>query len=156
MKPVPYTPYVPSPRVLVPPLEAPEVLARATVRGLCATAGIPCRVTSPHTPEVLLHSGADHFVGPGVAWVGVGGQWEPSPLAAIRVLEVLAHGFHDYAARESICRRGLFVAPARKGRPPRWGRPATPSERMRRHRARTASTHDTGVTVSASDDGGAK
>lgn len=134
---VPYTPFVRPPRVLAPPAEAPTLLVRTTVRALCEAAGIPCRVTSPHTPEVHLHQGTEHWIAPGVAWVGVGGgAFEPTPLSALRVLEVLAHGFHDYAARESICGRGLFDAPAKPGRPPRWGRAATPSERMRRYRAR--------------------
>lgn len=29
---------------------------------------------------------------------------------ALRVLEVLAYGFHDYGARESVCHKGLFAA----------------------------------------------
>lgn len=32
------------------------------------------------------------------------------PERSLRILEILAYGFFDYAARESICGRGIFVA----------------------------------------------
>jgi hypothetical protein len=31
------------------------------------------------------------------------------PERAVRILEILAYGFFDYAARESVCERGIFV-----------------------------------------------
>lgn len=37
------------------------------------------------------------------------------PIRSVRILEILAHGFHDYAARE--CVRGLFRAPPTQGCP---------------------------------------
>ena len=41
--------------------------------------------------------------------VGTASLPAEDPEHAVRILEILAHCFHDYAARESV--RGLFTAP---------------------------------------------
>lgn len=134
MTPIPYRPFVAPPRVLPDDADPPPCVARVTVGELCVLAGIPVRVTTGSPGVVLLHSGPEHFRHRGLLYVGIGGAFSGTPESALRTLEVLAHGFHDYAARESICRRGLFVPPVRRGRQPHRGRAMTAAERMRRHR----------------------
>lgn len=137
MKRVPYTPFIPAPAVLPEGAAAPVPVATIRVRDLCELAGIPHRVTSPHTPAVVLHRGPGHFVGRNRYYVGLDRRtFSRTDVDALRILEILAHGFHDYAARESICGRGLFVIPRRRGRPALRGRRMSPAERMRRMRQR--------------------
>jgi hypothetical protein len=83
--------------------------------------------------------GDDHFSVGRDYFVGVGSGWRATPTAALRVLEVLAHSFHDYAARECVCGKGLFSVPKRQGRPLKGVRAQTPSERVAAMRARRAS-----------------
>lgn len=128
---IPYRPFIAAPRILPDDAAPPPSVARTTVTELCRIAGIPVRVTSSAV-VVHLHAGAEHYRHRDTAIVGV--VFDGTPESALRVLEVLAHGFHDYAARESVCGRGLFAPPVRRGRHPRQGRAMTPAERMRRHR----------------------
>jgi hypothetical protein len=134
--PVAYVPFVAPPQILRVEGPVPTALGRVTLSELCELAGIPCRVTSPHLPTVTVHAGASHYRGPDGLWVGLDGAFTRSALEALRILEVLAHGFHDYGARECVCGRGLFVAPVRRGRPAQWGRAMSAAERMRRLRRR--------------------
>jgi len=137
MKRLPYTPFIPPPTILADDAVPPVTIATLSVRELCAIAGISNRVTSPHTPSVLLHQGSRHFVGRSLYYVGLDGfAFSRDQRHALRVLEILAHGFHDYAARENICGRGLFGVPRRLGRPALGGRSMSPAERMRRMRKR--------------------
>lgn len=68
------------------------------------SAGIPMRVTSALTPEIRLHDGHTHYRAGQALIVGLEGL--PDDEQAIRILEILAHGFHLYEAKE--CVRGLF------------------------------------------------
>ena len=140
MKPIPATLDIFSPRALHKDDSRPEELARVSVEQLCQRAGIPMRV-STDVPQrvVVLHAGNEDFRAPGFNYVGIGGLWAPGRIAALRVLERLAYGFHDYVARECVCGRGLFCAPKKRGRPLLTGQPLTAAARMRRHRARRAS-----------------
>jgi len=135
---VPYTPFIAAPRVLSLRERAPRPIATPTLATLCRLAGLKYRVTTPHTPTIRLHAGAEHLRGPRAYHVGIEGSFDRTPKSALRVLEVLAHGFHDYAARECVCGRGreLFSPPRRRGRPSTTGRPMTAAERMRRSRRR--------------------
>lgn len=134
--PIPYRPFIAAPRPLTAEIAPPAAAARLSLRRLCDMAGVSFRVTSPHVPAVILHPGTDHFFGPSGYYVGTRGPFDGAPESALRILEILAHGFHDYAARECVCGRGLFGAPARRGRPSLMGRPMTPAERVRRGRHR--------------------
>lgn len=135
MRTFPCTPFIAAPRTLTENEARPTATATLTLRELCTIAGVPLRVTSPHTPRVYLHRGAEHLAGPEEYWVGCGVRaFRRRETDAVRVLEVLAHGFHDYAARECVCGRGLFAGPRRRGRPVLGGRPMTAAERMRRMR----------------------
>lgn len=137
---LPYSPFIPAPSVLAEDAARPAPVATTTVAELCALAHIPKRVTSPHTPPVVLHRGSQHFRDRGAYYVGLGRRtFGGRDRDAMRVLEILAHGFHDYAARENVCGRGLFVAPGRRGRPALRGRPMSAAERMRRMRSRRTS-----------------
>lgn len=134
---VPYTPFIPAPEVLAEDALPPVPIATVSVRDLCEIAGVPNRVTSPHTPSVVLHRGSRHFVGRHRYYVGLDRRsFSRTALDALRILEILAHGFHDYAARENTCGRGLFVSPRRRGRPALRGRRMSSAERMRRMRKR--------------------
>jgi hypothetical protein len=55
----------------------------------------------------------------------------------LRILEILAYGFQDYAAREALRGRGLFVPAAPSGRK-FTGKALTGAERMRRLRLKTS------------------
>jgi|ERR1700684_793268 len=132
---IPFTPFIPAPRARN---DRPSALARTTLTELCSAAKLPMRVSGGEKHSVVCIAGSDHFSVGRDYFVGVGDAWNASPTAALRVLEVLAHGFHDYAARECICQKKLFVPPKRQGRPPNGARAQTARERMAAMRARRA------------------
>lgn len=93
----------------------PKVLRETTVADLCMEAGILMRVTGGERIRILLVDGAQNYREPGIFHVGVAEIHETAPEdLALRVLEILAHGFHDYAARECVCGRGLFIPEAKE------------------------------------------
>lgn len=115
--------------IAAPPMQASVV----TMDGLLAAVGLSNRVTGG-LREVLVHPGPEHFLVNGRPCVGLSrrsisalGQTD-----AGFVLEVLAHGFHDYTARENICGRLRFF-PDRRGRE-RTGRAKSGAERARKFR----------------------
>lgn len=101
--------------------ERQRVLNRAkssgsTVSEIAARAGIRYRVSGGPQPRVVLWSGPGHGRTVGddgnlVYGVDRAGLPQRDPERAARILEVLAHGFFDYAARESVCGRGIFLYP---------------------------------------------
>jgi len=138
---IPFTPFIPAPRMMLAKSKLPHVLARPTLFELCAVANVPMRVSGGEARLIACVVGSDHFVIGRDYFVGVGERWNANPTAALRVLEVLAHGFHDYAARECVCQKKLFATPKRRGRPPNGLRAQTARERMVAMRARrTASS----------------
>lgn len=86
-----------------------------TVAGWCERAGIPFRVTGGPLREARLcaslprHAWTTTTRGDLVYLVAAAYLPEsPDPATeSLRVLEVLAHGFHDYGARESLCHKGF-------------------------------------------------
>lgn len=141
---IPFDPCIPAP-LHRKRSELPPALARVNLAELCGWAGIPCRVSSGSTRPVTCVAGRDHYrVGEGL-FVGVGLAWEPNRTTALRVLEVLAHSFHDYGARECVCGRGLFSVPKRRGRPPEGPRAKTARERMAAMRARERASRGGGL-----------
>lgn len=147
MRPIPFDVVIAPPRNVraARGLVAPS---RTTIPELCASAGIPLRVTSATWQPVILHAGTDHFRTENASCVGVGRWKQADRTQALRALEVLAHGFHDYAARECICGRGFFVPPARLGRPPLGRSAMTAAERMRKMREARARARPSRVTAS--------
>lgn len=134
---IPFTPFIAAPRVLLESERRPREIASFSVAELCALAQLPNRITGGPAVRVVLHSGSDHFRAPRASYVGIGrSKFRPDRVSAIQVLEVLAHGFHEYAARENLRGRDLFQPPRRPGRPPLGARAMSPAERMRRMRAR--------------------
>jgi hypothetical protein len=127
---------IPAPRVLVTGTRAPRALARTSIDDLCAVAGVAMRVSGGSRRAVVCVPGEKHLYTGSTYYVGVGDAWELSRTSALRVLEVLAYGFHDYVVRECVCGRGLFVPPKPMGRPMRGPRPMTAAERMAAMRAR--------------------
>ena len=74
---------------------------------LCKNAGVKLRVTQPSFEKVYLDNTSDkNFVSP-FGYV-VGTKKLPQDNSAFRIIEVLAYGFFDYAARETICHKGYF------------------------------------------------
>ena len=126
----PLTPMIPTPvSVAVPPRRAKAV----SMDRLLAAVGLSNRVTGG-LREILVHPGAEHFLVNGKPCVGLS---RPLRKAIGRaeagfVLEVLAHGFHDYTARENI-RGRLHYRPDRRGRE-KSGKALSGAERARKYR----------------------
>jgi hypothetical protein len=134
----PFVPFIPAPRVRSSKNKLPHTLARTTLSELCTIAGVPVFVSGGEERSVTCIVGTDHFSVGRDYFVGVGNEWEANQTKALRVLEVLAHGFHDYAARECVCHKKFFSPPKRQGRPPVGARAKTARERMAAMRARRA------------------
>jgi len=136
MNPIPFTPFIPAPDVLPRGSSGPRELGRTDLSQLCKVAEVAMRVTGGEQRTVVIHRGTGHFRAPNTYYVGIGGPWKPrNGVQALRILEVLAHSFHDYATRECVCRKGLFTVPSRRGRPALAGRAMDARERMRKMRA---------------------
>ena len=134
---IPFNPLIPAPRIRSSASEL-RVFERITLSELCTVAKVPMRVSGGESHSIVCVAGADHFRIGRDYFVGVGNAWGATRTAALRVLEILAHGFHDYAARECICHQKLFSIPKRQGRPPTGPRARTARERMAAMRARRA------------------
>ncbi|MDE2571819.1 MAG: hypothetical protein KGM44_04755 [bacterium] len=101
--------------------ERHRVLKRAktsgvTVAEIAQRAGIRYRVRGGPQARVLLWSEPGHGrtvddEGNVVYAVARNALPQRDPERAARILEVLAYGCFDYAARESVCGRGIFVYP---------------------------------------------
>lgn len=126
-----FTVFIPAPRVLSQRDTRPEAVLY-TLEALCAFARVPLRVTGGPQTDIFVHDGTEHARA--AEGLYVGGKRPRTRLGALRVLEVLAYGFHDYAARECVCYQGLFSVPRPRGRPSLSGRSMTDAERMRRMR----------------------
>ncbi|HEV3157631.1 MAG TPA: hypothetical protein VGZ00_09835 [Candidatus Baltobacteraceae bacterium] len=96
-------------------LALPEV---GTVSELCRRAGIRCRVTGGREARVVLWDGPGHGSTQSANSCTVFAidrtKLPPNdPERSLRILEVLAYGCFDYAARESVCGQGYFVVRGR-------------------------------------------
>lgn len=94
-------------------LDWPNNLIETSVKELCLKAGLRYRVTGGLQPKLLLdHQGNRHYKtrknDEAVYIVGCQSIAPNDPERSIRLLEILAHAFHDYAARECVCGKGLF------------------------------------------------
>ena len=114
---------------------------RWTVRTLCRTAGIACRVTGPSAERRVYTSKIQPGAQEGRAFREPGSlgpvsiELKPGKEAdlALLALGILAYSAFDYAARESL--RGLPEArPALPLGRPRKARPLSGAERQRRWR----------------------
>lgn len=115
--------------VTAPPRQARTV----SMDRLLAAVGLPNRVTGG-LREILVHPGSEHFLVNGKPCVGLSRRLRKDcvPSEAGFILEVLAHGFHDYTARENICGR-LRYHPDRRGRE-RSGKAMSGAQRARKFR----------------------
>jgi hypothetical protein len=134
---IPMNPLIPAPRMCTAD-KLPRVIGHTTLANLCETAKVRPYVSGGEVRSIVCVAGSGHFLIGRDYFVGVGDSWKSNRTAALRVLEVLAHGFHDYAARECVCRKKLFSLPKRQGRPPAGPRAKTARERMAAMRARRA------------------
>ena len=87
-----------------------------TVEVLCVAAGIRYRVAGANQSWVVLWDGPGHVYtladnGDRVLAVDRTGLPRRKRERALPILEILAYGFFDYAARESIIGRGCFIPP---------------------------------------------
>lgn len=87
-----------------------------TIVQFCERAGVRYRVTGGQPPSVALWDGPGHGFtvtddGRRLYAVDRTGLPQRDPERALRVLEILAYGFQDYFARESVCGRGYYVYP---------------------------------------------
>lgn len=109
---------------------------RLSMKSLCEQAGIHCRVTGQAAErrvviqkieqnDLIISRAPGEF---GAVCVSTNNH---DPLF---VLGVLAYGVNDYAARETVCGRGLFGVRKTLGRP-RTGRALLDSERKRKARS---------------------
>jgi len=91
-----------------------NAIDETTYKGLCRIPGLDPRVSGPDLDRRILILGGDECFrvvdDPSILVVGIP-NWSRTPSDALRALEVLAYGFHDYCARESVCGRGLFRTP---------------------------------------------
>lgn len=91
-------------------------LRRTDVLTLSERAGVRYRVSGGRVPFVAFHRDRGHqrtltHDGRTLYVVDVDGLPERDPERALRILEILAFGFNDYGARETLCGRGIFVYP---------------------------------------------
>lgn len=115
----------------------PSIIASVTLEELCEASNIELRVTGGERDKIEIIAGTEHYRRPGFFYVGIrGDEWSLTREKALSVLEVLAYGFHDYAARECVCGRGLYTPKKKRGRPALFGQAMTSRERVRRMRAR--------------------
>ena len=135
MKNLTYRPFISSLRIVSIGEETAPILGTILFSELCAIAGVNLRVTEAPR-EIVCVRGQQSFQIEGRQLVGGAAGWPLTRADALRVLETLAHGLHDYAARECICGRKLFSPPGRQGRPTEGVRARTASERMAAMRAR--------------------
>lgn len=137
MRSIVFQPFISPPKIRpVGDKELPQIYGTTSVAELCELAGLRMRVTGGISHHVVCCAGNEHFTVGTNYFVGVGSNWNRQRVQALRVLEVLAHGFHDYAARECVCGKGLFRAPKKPGRPLTGPRAKTASERMAIMRAK--------------------
>jgi hypothetical protein len=83
---------------------------------LCWRARIPLRVHGGPQARVILWDGPGHGrtvddAGHTVYAIDRNGLPQRDPERAVRIIEILAYGCFEYAARETICGRGIFVYP---------------------------------------------
>lgn len=139
MKTIPHNLSIPQPRVMRDDMARPTCVATLDLPRLCKRAQIPMRVTGGMTLSIHIIQGRAHFYHDHHCWVGIGHSWRNTRIEALRVMEILAHGFHDYAARECLLpmSKTLFHVPLRPlGRPCSGARPMSARERMANMRAR--------------------
>jgi len=115
---IPYDPFIPAPDVLRAREPFPGTYIPVDLATLCSLAEIPLRVTTGASPYILVRKGERTSSVRHLRWfidgrpaLLVDYSWSPDRVSAIRVLEILAHGFHDYAARECLCPADVFCVP---------------------------------------------
>jgi len=90
--------------------------SRTNLSALCERSGITLRVTGGVEPIVAFWNRPYHgytIADNGARCYVVARDTLPQrdPERAARVIEILAYVFFDYAARETVCDRGIFVYP---------------------------------------------
>lgn len=91
-------------------------LRTRTVADVCREAAVRCRVTGGPTPHLVLWDAPLHGYtvdkeGMPLYAVSKTGLPQRKQQRALKILEILAYGFQDYIARESVCGRGFFIYP---------------------------------------------
>lgn len=91
-------------------------LRTRTVEEVCLEAVVRCRVTGGPTLHLVLWNAPFHGYtvdrdGMTLYAVSKAGLPQRKQQRALKILEILAYGFHDYIARESVCGRGFYICP---------------------------------------------
>ncbi|MGK9452564.1 hypothetical protein ACSSZE_15100 [Acidithiobacillus caldus] len=90
-----------------------RVEERKSISELCQEAGVRLRVEDPeaYRPRILV----DNELPTAWAWgedertlLVINRRDIPPDFPSLRILEILAYGFHDYVARECLCHQGYF------------------------------------------------
>lgn len=92
----------------------PQNSKATSVKNLCVEAGIRCKASGPKAELDVIFIGKEHETCKFMFDNGLGGCYinnddidgDTDEDRALCVLEILAYGFHQYAARESV--RGIF------------------------------------------------
>lgn len=108
---------IPSPLPLggVDRVKAMRLRAR-TIAEVCSEADVRCRVTGGPISHLVLWDSPHHGYtvdAEGRPFYAVSriGLPQRKQQRALKILEILAYGFLDYVARESVCGRGYFIYP---------------------------------------------
>lgn len=133
---------LPVPAAAWPAIAAARTLAVFSYRALCALAGVAPGISGADLDRHIHIFGA----GPNIRPVGLPDalgialpDFHGLPGDALSALEILAYGFLDYAARETVHGRGLFLPVKGRGRKA-GGKALSGAERMRRWRGKSAIT----------------
>lgn len=86
-----------------------------TLKNLCLVAGIQYRfICEIENNWFIDETTNQHFKTKQGNIIGISKFiQEPEPIKAMRIIEIMAYSFFDYAARECVCGKGYFGAPER-------------------------------------------
>lgn len=116
--------------------ERPRVVEIVTLGSLLEQAGVLSRVSGPDPEVRLISSGGCCYWSSEGYYVSLPARHDGRPrrTRAMRVLEILAYVFNDWATRECVCGRNYFRAPGIMGRPRLGDEVMSSAERMRKMR----------------------
>lgn len=90
----------------------PKDAIEVSLKEIFRRANVRFRACVPYQ-RILVHRGGVHMRTPSAIVVALSARVKnvDGRIAALRILEVLAHGFFLHEVRHSVCGRGLFHAP---------------------------------------------
>lgn len=127
---------IPSPIIARKGENLPTEVTHCLESDLYAKAGVNIRVSGVPDRVVRIYGGDQNYYKASCNEfiVGVPGFKGLTETSALKALEVLAYGFNDYKARESMCGFVKFAIRPGRGRKPLNGKAMTTSQRVAKHR----------------------